>query len=176
MLISFFLDRNINISFRSMFVAWFMCHTCYAKYLKFCRLQLTVAESADFWLGPSELALGPSLHLDWYATLAMWNTWSFAACSWFSAKTADLRYQVWHKNQATVLDRHSLVMVSGLKTLVLGWPPGHPPAKLLARRCRASDTGYPSVIHFWNPQTHTFHMRYRLLPDQRLHILTINRQ
>ena len=43
MLISLFLDGTINITFRSMFVAWFKCHTCYAKYLKFCHLQLIVS-------------------------------------------------------------------------------------------------------------------------------------
>ena len=39
-------------------------------------------------------------------------------CSWFSAATADFRYQVWHKNPPPILDRHSLVVVPGLKSTI----------------------------------------------------------
>ena len=81
-----------------------------------CSLQLTISWSSWFWMGPSALALGPSLQLDWCATLAMWRTLSFATCSWCTAETADFRYQVWHQNQATAIDRQSLVVVSEVKS------------------------------------------------------------
>ena len=46
------------------------------------------------------------------------NVLSYLSVSWFSAETADRRYQVWHKNPPTVLDRHSMVVVPGLKSAI----------------------------------------------------------
>ena len=74
------------------------------------------AESADFDLKLSWMNLDTILWFDLCATHAMWNTTSFAQVSWFSAETADFRYQVWHKNPPAVLDRVSMVVVLGPKS------------------------------------------------------------
>ena len=74
------------------------------------------AESADFDLKLSWMNLDTILWFDLCATHAMWNTTSFAQVSWFSAETADFRYQVWHKNPPAILDRVPMVVVLGPKS------------------------------------------------------------
>ena len=58
---------------------------------------------------------------------------STCSCSWFSAETADHRYQVWHINQDPILDRHSLVVVTGLKSSFFDTPLVSPDKKTLLR-------------------------------------------
>ena len=93
-------------------MVWFKCHTWYVKYFKFCLISLGwTAESADFDLKLSSMNLDPVLWFDLCAIHDMWNTSSFAHVSWFSAETADFRYQVWHKYSPVILDRVSMVVV-----------------------------------------------------------------
>ena len=48
------------------------------------------------------------------------KTSNFAKISWFFSKSADHRYQVWHKISVGVLDRVSMVPFLGLKSLISG--------------------------------------------------------
>ena len=65
------------------------------------------------------------------ATCLMCHTWGlnltadFQTLQLISAETADFRYQVWHKNHDAVFDRHSLVVVPGLKSKIFHVPHGH---------------------------------------------------
>ena len=68
-----------------------------------------------------------------------------STCSWFSAETADHRYQVLHINQDPILDRHSLVVVTGLKSSFFDAPLVPPDKKNIA-----PDRGVPPLRETWN--------------------------
>ena len=76
----------------------------------FQNMQLIISWWTDFRLKTSWMDLGHILWLDLCATHCVYTLHLiFKLCSWFSAATADHRYQVWHINQDPILDRHSMV-------------------------------------------------------------------
>ena len=120
--------ENTSNEFRSSIVTWFMCHTCYVKYFKFCQNQLIFE------------------------------------------KTADFKYQVWHQNLVAALNRHSLVVVFGLKTS----KHCHLPEKLWAWRCFETENRDHSAIHIRNPEVMRIHLTYSLMPAGRTSFSTNN--
>ena len=117
-----FCSGVLTVEFGSSMGSWFMCHTWYLKSTIAAEnqlLQLKISWSAYYRLKMSWMDSGLILWLDLCATHGVLSLQLlFKVCSWFSAVTADFRYQVWHINQDPILDRHSMVVVSELKSTI----------------------------------------------------------
>ena len=117
-----FCSGVLTIEFGSSMGSWFMCHTWYLKSTIAAEnqlLQLKISWSAYYRLKMSWMDSGLILWLDLCATNGVLSLQLlFKVCSWFSAVSADFRYQVWHINQDPILDRHSMVVVSELKSKI----------------------------------------------------------
>ena len=74
----------------------------------------------DFQTKPTPLNLDYWLWFDFVPYMINHKTSNFAKISWFFSKSADHRYQVWHKISVGVLDRVSMVPFLGLKSLIQG--------------------------------------------------------
>ena len=151
-----FCSGVLTVEFGSSAGSWFMCHTWYLKSTIAAEnqlLQLKISWSAYYRLKMSWMDSGLILWLDLCATHGVLSLQLlFKVCSWFSAVLADFRYQVWHINQDPILDQHSMVVVSELKSKIFT------KNMCLGLKTRfAPDRGEPPLPGSWN-------LVYNLLP------------